>query len=407
MTDTADTASNTETILFGAFDRHNLGDILFPHIVARMLPDRRLRFAGLAERDLRQYGGHQVEAISTLAGLCHNHPVNVVHVGGELLTCDAWEAAVMLSSAKHAKSVIDQRGASRWAPLEWADDRLGSPTRAPYVIPRARFAHIRGLAFNAVGGVDLDRCERGMGEEVIGTLRHASDVTVRDAITLKLLGAEGIAARLLPDPVVMVAELFGEVIRSRTAIDPVSSIREACPSGYIAVQFSADFGDDRTLDEIAGQLDAAAALHGLGVVFFRAGIAPWHDDLEVFERTRERMKTPSVRILVSPNVWDICALIAGSSMYCGSSLHGRIVATAFALPRVNIRHPARASSHSKQSAFAATWEDTDMPGEVGVADIKQGIDAARQIQHARLARVAKTLVLTYRDGFQSLSASLA
>ena len=94
-------------------------------------------------------------------------------------------------------------------------------------------------------------------------------------------------------------------------------------------------------------------------------------------------------------------------MYCGSSLHGRIVATAFALPRVNIRHPARASSHSKQSAFAATWEDTDMPGEVGVADIKQGIDAARQIQHARLARVAKTLVLTYRDGFQSLSASLA
>lgn len=48
-----------------------------------------------------------------------------------------------------------------------------------------------------------------------------------------------------------------------------------------------------------------------------------------------------------------------------------------------------------------------MPSEVGVAEIKQGIDAARQIEHARLTRVAKTLVNTYRDGFQSLSASLA
>lgn len=74
---------------------------------------------------------------------------------------------------------------------------------------------------------------------------------------------------------------------------------------------------------------------------------------------------------------------------------------------VNVRDPARAASHSKQTAFAATWEEADMPSEVGVAEIMQGIDAARQIEHARLTRVAKTLVNTYRDGFQSLSASLA
>jgi hypothetical protein len=29
---------NTPTILLGAFDRHNFGDLLFPHLAAALLP---------------------------------------------------------------------------------------------------------------------------------------------------------------------------------------------------------------------------------------------------------------------------------------------------------------------------------------------------------------------------------
>ena len=36
------------TILFGAFDRHNFGDLLFPHVTARLLGRSVLLFAGLA-----------------------------------------------------------------------------------------------------------------------------------------------------------------------------------------------------------------------------------------------------------------------------------------------------------------------------------------------------------------------
>lgn len=402
-----DTKSHTETILFGAFDRHNFGDLLFPHIAAAMLPGRRLRFAGLAESDMREYGGHEVEAISTLIDLCGEQPVDIVHVGGELLTCDAWQAAVMLSSTRRAKSVINERAAWLWVPLQWADEHLGIATRAPYVLSRAYFANTRTLAFNAIGGVELDRCEASMRAEVIESLKTANDVTVRDIITQETLEAQGIATRLLPDSAVMVAELFGDLIRSRCEGDAVSIIRHACPNGYIAVQFSADFSDDRTLDQIAAQLDEAAKAHGLGVAFFCAGIAPWHDDYEVFERTRDRMRTPAVQLLTSSNVWDICALIAGSSLYCGSSLHGRIVAAAFGLPRVNIRHPASTTGRSKQQAFADTWEEPDMPSEVGVDELARGIDAALRMDPARLDRIAGALVRTYREGFARLSAQLA
>lgn len=387
-------------MLFGAFDRHNFGDMIFAHVVARMLHGRRLRFAGLAECDLRAYGGHRVESISTLASTWSGSAVDIIHVGGELLTCDAWQAAVMLSSAERAKSIIAEQAAWLAAPIEWARAHVGLPARAPYVLSRALFPQARRIVFNAVGGVDLDSREVPMRTEVLHALRSAQDITVRDAITRRSLAAAGVTARLLPDPAVMVATLFGEVIRDRAARGPVSAIGADCPNGYIAMQFSADFGDDRTLDEIAAQLDRAAASHGLGVALFAAGIAPWHDDLRIYERIRQRMRSPRVRIMASPDIWDICALIATSRLYCGSSLHGRIVAAAFAVPRVNVRHPTRTTSRSKQSAFARTWEHPDMPVEVDVGRIRQGIDDALKIQASRLQGIASSLVDAYRAGFQ-------
>lgn len=404
-----DATSDTpiETILFGAFDRHNFGDLLFPHVVAAMLPERRLRFAGLLERDLRPFGGHLVEAIAKQAASRDVRPFDIVPVGGELLTCDAWEAAVMLAPETRVRATIDAQPAWARDPAGWARANFGLPARAPYVLSKADFPCARRVLFNAIGGVDLAQRDSRMRADLVSALHDADDVTVRDATTQCLLEAEGIATRRLPDPAVMIAELFGDIVAEHAASEAVSSVRDTCPNGYLAIQFSADFGDDRTLDEIARGLDLAAASHGLGVVFFRAGIAPWHDTLETYDRARKRMRTPSVSLMTSPNVWDICAVIAGSRAYCGSSLHGSIVAAAFSVPHVNLRHPARGSTQSKQTAFASTWEDSDWPGEVGVEQIAQGIEKALRIDSTRLAFTARRLVAEYRAGFAHVVALTA
>jgi hypothetical protein len=396
----------SEIVLFGAFDRHNFGDILFPHVSARMLPGRRIRFAGLRECDLRPYGGHFVESISALASAPIDQPFDIVHAGGELLTCDAWEAAVMLASAEQVAPRINEYPAWTQKPAQWAQRQFGLSSRAPYVLSHTQCPRARKVIFNAVGGVDLEHLDPFMFAEVMQALRHADFATVRDAYTQRTLNDAGIDARLLPDPAVMVAALFGDVIRDHTGAEAVSAISDACPNGYFAVQFSADFGDDRTLEAIAGQLDSAAAEHDVGIAFFRAGIAPWHDSLEVLERTRQFMRTPSVHIMTSPNVWDICALISGSRAYCGSSLHGRVVAAAFALPRINIRHPARLTTQSKHTAFASTWEGPDLPDEVRIGQIKPGVDRALQAEHGTLQRIASELVSEYQAGFERVAALL-
>ncbi|MEX3931947.1 polysaccharide pyruvyl transferase family protein [Paraburkholderia phymatum] len=389
----------SHVVLFGAFDRHNLGDMLFPHVVASMLDERGVRFAGLAARDLRVHGGHRVEALAQM----HERAVDLIHVGGEILTCDAWEAAVMLQSPDDAQRLIASHQRDR---LAWAHRALGTRALAPYVWSKEALPSAARVLFHAVGGVGLSGSDDALRNEVLAKLAAADDVTVRDARTQAWLALSGVESRLVPDCAVMVANLFGDAIRERASTPAIERIRAAAPDGYLAVQFSADFGDDATLAQIAGQLDRVAQTHGLAVVFFRAGAAPWHDDLSCFERTAARMHASCVHVFDSLNIWDICALIAHSHGYLGSSLHGRIVAMAFARPRINLLHDGDLVRPCKQTAFAETWEDADWPKAVSVSGLADGVNDALSVERNRLDQTAARLVTLYRNDFPTLASRL-
>ncbi|SAL78426.1 Polysaccharide pyruvyl transferase [Caballeronia terrestris] len=384
------------TLFIGAFDRHNFGDLLFAHVAEALSGRADAIFAGVTERDLRAFGGHRVEALPALATRLRDSAVSLVHVGGELLTCDVYEAAVMTLSDTDAQKAIARFDARPRERIAWARAALGTDALAPYLASREMFPGAMRVVYDAVGGVDLDSRDDPMRAEVLAKLAAADDLSVRDRHTQALLEGWGVKARLVPDSAVMVAELFGERIRERAREGAVRQVLRSFPDGYLAVQFSADFADDDTLARIASQLDRTARRTALGVVFFRAGAAPWHDDASCYERTAARMRTLPVTIFRSLNLWDICALIAHGRAYLGGSLHGRIVAMAFGLPRVNLRHPARAlSSMTKQTAFAATWDAADMPAAVAIDEICDAIDSALATDEARRKRLALDLADAY------------
>lgn len=400
-------AKNTDIpiILFGAFDRHNFGDLLFPHIAAALLPGKNLIFAGLAERDLRRYGGHQVHALSRLAAKWGDRPANLLHVGGELLTCDAWQAALMLQTPEQAPDLIARLNAHDRERQAWAHDILGRRDLAPYTAARPLFPGMASLVYTGVGGVDLGKCEVLLRAEVLAKLREADEVGVRDRLTQAQLAMAGISARLMPDPAVMVAELFGARIAQQALDGEIAQLRQAFPQGYLAVQFSTDFGDDATLTGISAQFDQIGHETGLGIVFFRAGAAPWHDDLAIYRRTAQRL-SGTHRILESLDIWDICALIAHSRAYCGSSLHGRIVAMAFALPRLNLLHPAQSHQATKQGAYATSWDMAEMPATVEIPGMAQGMRQAMAIPPKKLREIAQNLAACYRQEFSGILAGM-
>jgi len=352
--------------LFGAFDRHNFGDLLFPHLLEALLPGRSFAFAGLAARDLRPFGGHHVIPLTA-------RPSQLIHAGGELLTCTAWQAAVMLCEPAEAAEAISRYDADPVAAAAWAARQLGTARTLPYVVGRDALAPGGRLIFNAMGGVEWNGLPVAQRDEVTAALRQADWLSVRDHVTQAALRAEGIDAPLCPDLAVMVEQCFGEVIRRHRQQGEVKAIRDVFPQGYIACQFSADFADDASLDALAQSLSKVAAATGLGLALFRAGAAPWHDDPALHESLQRRLLPGAAQLFPSLHLWDICALIAASRGTVGSSLHGRIVALAYGLPRVSLIPPQQGRRPDKRAAFAETWEPDAVPRSVAVDRIEPAL----------------------------------
>ena len=389
-------------VLFGACDRHNLGDLLLPHVAAALLPGREPIFAGLAQRDLRPWGGHAVHALADVAAAAGAPATALVHVGGEILTCSAWQAAVMLLPPAQVQPTVAWLEAQPQERADWVRRTLGTAALAPYAASRQRLPGVGRVVHAGVGGADLDACDPALRAEVLATLRSADLVRVRDRRTLAHLAGAGIRAGLMPDPVVMVAERFGTRIRRRTRTGEVAALRQRFAQGYLAVQFGAEFADDATLGTLAAQLARAAAASGLGIVLFRAGAAPWHDDPTALQRAAALLPPRQVQVFASLSVWDLCALVAASRGYCGSSLHGRIVAMAFARPRLNLCRPGVASGADKVAAFVETWDDPALPGLVAAGEAAPGIEAALGADPARLRESAAALADACREGFSDI-----
>lgn len=380
------------TILIGAHDRHNFGDLLFAHIAVSFLPARPVVASGLIARDLTPYGGFAVAPLAELSRRWEDAAVEIVHVGGEILTTTAWQAAVMVAEPEEVPALIDRFDADPVAARALAAQRFGIKAEAPYVVGRELFPNARRIVFDAVGGVGLASADEGLRSEVCARLRDADHVAVRDRLTQEALAQMGIASRLSPDPVALIAERFGARIGQRKATGEVARLRDMFPEGFVAVQFAAECGDDATLALLARQLDRIAVDMGLAIIFFRAGAAPWHDDLESYRRCQARLHIARSNIFASLDIWQIAALIAASRGFIGTSLHGHVVASAFALPRVSFLPPSLAGRPNKLAAYLATWEMTEMPGIAALDDLAAAFFAACEIgldlRHAHAGRLA-------------------
>ena len=349
-------------VLFGAFDRHNLGDLLLAHVACRLAGEREVICAGLADRDLTAWGGHHVVALPRLLHEWPQRygaaPLDLLHVGGETLTVDAWQAAVMLQSRDQAAALIRRLDADPPQRLGWARRELGTARLAPYVLARDELPCPGRVAFRAVGGVDLGRVEAPLRDEVLAALRQADALSVRDRVTQRSLAAAGIVAELEADPVTRIGKLFGPAIRARR--------RPGRP--YLAVQLGAEFAADATLAAIAAQLEAVAAAHDVDIVCFSAGAAPWHDDPDVYRRLVGMIGHGRACLFDSLDIWDICALITHAKACCAASLHAAIVARAFAVPAVALLGDCSAGQGAKLAAWFATWGAGESPVHVdGIA----------------------------------------
>jgi hypothetical protein len=312
-------------ILFGAFDRHNLGDLLLGEIAAAEA-GREVVFAGLAARDMRAFGGHQVQALHELLSAWphrYREAPELLHVGGEILTTTAWEAAVMLCDARASEDAIAHYDRNAEARDQWAAAFLGTSRGLPYVVDAASLPVGSRVRFRAVGGTAFADLPSALRSEAVAALSHAEGAMVRDPLTQVALAVEGLQLSIEADPVTRVRDHFDARIAAAREEAEVAQVRRAFPGGYLALQFAAEQADDRTLATLGRGLDEV----GLPVVAFRAGAAPWHDDIAAYERLARFTRQP-VRCFESLVIWSICALVASSKCLVATRLHANLIASA-------------------------------------------------------------------------------
>lgn len=389
------------TIVFGAFDRHNLGDLLFAHVAAALLPgDETLVFAGLAARDLRPFGGHRVEPLHALRDDPRLRGARLLHAGGEILACTARQAATMLLAPPEVDATLAFLEAHPEHEPAWRRALLGTGDEMPYVAARTALPALGRVVFAGVGGVALDALPAAARAAVVARLGAADAATVRDARTQSSLRAAGLAVPLAPDPVVLVERLFGDAIRARATGAPVGALREDFAGGYLAVQLSAEFADDASVACAAAQLEAVSSDTGLGIVPFRAGAAPWHDDASLPARLAARLPRGRVRVFESLHAWDLCALLATARACACSSLHATIVAHAFGVPAVGLEPPAPAQGR-KLAAYASTWRAFGAPAvrplDALAAGTREALDGASPASRARAGALASQALAAWRS----------
>ena len=138
--------------------------------------------------------------------------------------------------------------------------------------------------------------------------------------------------------------------------------------------------------EVAAALAGSRALRGLRIRLVAAGVARGHDSLAdyalLMDELRRIDRGIDVAIAHERRPLAVVDRLRSARVVIGTSLHVRIIAAAYGVPRVTLTRP-------KASRYAETW-DPDMPHDVSLGAL-DGAVAAALAEGARPAAHAAAL----------------
>lgn len=337
--------SGRKLVLYGAIARHNFGDLLFAHIVENLILSNNvfdksdIIFADVMSSDMRYCGGHSV--VDIISVMQSNDQINVIHIGGETLGCPILWAVKMITDN---------------IPSDYFESHkiLGE---YPYILSKKMFKNPGKFISNAIGGVHAE-----INAELACKLKDFDLVSVRDAFTLNRLAnslKHSLQPSLIPDCAVLTRKLFD---KSKIQDFKFKLSRNYPAKTYIAFQVSADFfhnaRDPNVVSILVNVLNNIIGETKKFIVFFCAGLACYHDRLDYYKTILALPGLTSkenISIYDDPNIWGICKLIANSYLVISTSLHVRIIASTYDVPRITLYNGDEPTA-SKHKGFITSWD---------------------------------------------------
>lgn len=317
----------------GAYERDNFGDLLFPWVTARLLEDVEPTLLAAYDGTVDGLVGHTVRSRADI--LPDSNFDALWTVGGEIASATgsiALQYAFDVPTDEQRRQAAEQEFAYIPRPSQFA-----STLNTPLVINSAGLASTGPLA----------------PEEIIAlenTLREADFIGVREQASSDYLTSLGIDHTMAPDVVSTIRDLHPK----------------ASPSGHIAVQLN------DVMITTTGPSALAEALHAgaepaADIVLFAAGIAANHDSWEQLAAVQDALGAlgRTATLFTERAPLAIVDLVSSARLVVATSLHCRIVACAYDVPRVSLEN-------AKVTTYARTW-DTEPPFDVAISELAQAI----------------------------------
>lgn len=329
-------------LLVGAYERDNFGDILF------------------LTRTRAYLGGDVGIATAPFSGDTSNVGGETIFPYTEFLECD--QQFLWTVGGEVGGTSLEYAG-------EMSSSRLPGnvPTYAsPYLIRPSRYKALN-RARTIVNSVGLTGASRLVGKrktETWSALREANFVSVRDRKSLAFLSQIGIDAEYAPD-----------LVQTRA----LTHDYEFDKGDAIAlIQLKEKFIREIGVEELASIILTTEALRSFHIRFFSAGEATGHDSTVLLEAVSEALnrRANSQRSDVSNavTVEDKVDEISAASLWVGTSLHGYILSTAFAIPRV-------ALLLAKVEEYASSWK-IPYPTNVPVKELNSAVEYALSLANS-------------------------
>jgi hypothetical protein len=288
-------------------------------------------------------------------------------VGGEMGSLDIGNAMLMSLKKEHAKIYQELEVEARESMHFLAGNNTNHLAYLP-IIEDYEVNKNTKLIINSVGGFELlDNRNTVLFDSTMKTLKGAAFISVRSRRSHDFLNSYRIQNVLAPDIVHIIPLCFNDK-------DYVFFQRQE--KNYVLFQINSSYFNEYPIEYISKKIYDIIIKYDYKIYLFAAGIANYHDDIEQYKNLKKYIQCnfheDRIDIINERNPIALVNWIKNSQLWIGSSLHGRVISSAYSIPRVSLKM-------GKVSNYCDLWDNV-FPYNVALDNILGSCEIAWSVE---------------------------
>ena len=369
-------------LAIGAYERDNFGDLLFLYVLRKLIDNKAEVIASsIIAADTESING---EVVLPYDVLLKNHTFDGVYVaGGEVGAVDVVSGLTMDISSKEYQTILRNKPDLNTIVEFYTgisqnrEEHAYIPDLQKYPLNKHTPLIVNSVGLSNIAGLSGDFLQR-----TISVLRNAA-VSVRENNSQKIMEKNKIASSLSPD-----------VVHTINLFHP----KHSSTKRYFTFQINTELIKTSRYSpkKIAVILQQISHALKADVRLFLAGTAAFHDDERTYKQIVQAFQSieheHEISITTDRNPLRLVDEISGSVLWIGTSLHGRIIAASYNVPRISLLN-------KKVSRYAESW-DNMYPHGVAIDAVLSAVEAA--VKTPADPELANTLAKQAQRNFSQL-----